>query len=240
MLVSQGKQITQVTVGNRTVTEIYKGSTLLFKLGFEPITFTNSTTWVVPAGIKKIKVDCVGAQGRSPNTTGGLGGRVQCILSVTPKQTLYIIVGKQNRIDNYNASDIRTSENDLYSRLVVAGGGGDGTSGIAKTPGAAGGGLTGATAGSAYYYSGGTGGSQTAGGSRNGTFGYGGSGGGGGTGGAGWYGGGGGDSGLVKKVGTCSAGGGGGSSYTNPDLCTNVKHTQRFKSGDGYITISMV
>ncbi len=53
-------------------------------------------------------------------------------------------------------------------------------------------------------------------------------------------GGGGGDSGLVKKVGTCSAGGGGGSSYTNPDLCTNVKHTQRFKSGDGYITISMV
>lgn len=240
MLVNQGKQITQVTVGNRTVTEIYKGSTLLFKLGFEPITFTNSTTWVVPAGIKKIKVDCVGAQGRSPNTTGGLGGRVQCILSVTPKQTLYIIVGKQDRINNYNASDIRTSENDLYSRLVVAGGGGNGTSGIAKTPGAAGGGLTGATAGSAYYYSGGTGGSQTAGGSRNGTFGYGGSGGGGGTGGAGWYGGGGGDSGLVKKVGTCSAGGGGGSSYTNPDLCTNVEHTQGFKSGDGYITISMV
>lgn len=240
MIVQNGKQISLINIGNKTITEIYKGSTLIYKLGFEAITFTDSTTWIVPAGIKQVRVDCVAAQGRSPSTAGGLGGRVQCILSVTPKQTLYIVVGKQDRVNNYNASDIRTSADDLYSRLVVAGGGGDGTGGIAKTAGAAGGGLTGATAGSAYYYSGGTGGSQTAGGSRNGTFGYGGSGGGGGTGGAGWYGGGGGDSGLVKKVGTCSAGGGGGSSYTHETLCTDVVHTQGYQAGNGYVTISMV
>lgn len=239
MLVYQGQQIPSITFGGRTITEIYKGSTLLYKLGFEPITFTESTTWVVPAGIKAISVDCVAAQGRSPDTAGGLGGRVQCKLSVTPKQTLYIFVGKQARVNNYNASDIRTIEDDLTSRLVVAGGGGDGCGGIAKTAGAAGGGLTGATAGSAYYYAGGSGGSQTAGGSVGGTFGFGGSSGG-GQGGAGYYGGGAGQSGLVKKVGTCSAGGGGGSSYTDANLCTDVVHTQGFQKGDGYITISMI
>lgn len=239
MLVYQGKQIPSITFGGRTITEIYKGSTLLYKLGFEPITFTESTTYVVPAGIKTISVDCVAAQGRSPDTAGGLGGRLQCKLSVTPKQTLYIFVGKQARVNNYNASDIRTVEDDLTSRLVVAGGGGDGCGGIAKTAGAAGGGLTGATAGSAYYYAGGSGGSQTAGGSVGGTFGFGGSSGG-GQGGAGYYGGGAGQSGLVKKVGTCSAGGGGGSSYTDPNLCTDVVHTQGHQKGDGYITISMV
>lgn len=33
---------------------------------------------------------------------------------------------------------------------------------------------------------------------------------------------------------------GGGSSYTHPDLCSEVVHTQGFQSGNGYITISMV
>lgn len=37
-----------------------------------------------------------------------------------------------------------------------------------------------------------------------------------------------------------TAGAGGGSSYTHPELCSNVTHTQWFKTGDGYITISMI
>lgn len=33
---------------------------------------------------------------------------------------------------------------------------------------------------------------------------------------------------------------GGGYSYTDPNLCTNVVHTQGYQSGNDYITISMV
>lgn len=221
----------------RLITNVYKGSTLVYSLGFDPVTFTESGTWTVPAGIRKIAVDCVAASGSSSTSAGGKGGRVQCVLNVTSGQVLHIVVGKVGA--NYNASDIRTDPEDLNSRLVVAGAGGNGTGGIGVTAGAAGGGLVGASAGGVYYYAGGSGGTQTAGGSVGGTFGFGGSSSG-GHGGAGWYGGGAGQSGLVNKVGTCSAGGGGGSSYTHPELCSEVVHTQGFQSGNGYITISMV
>lgn len=222
--------------GSSAITNVYKGSTLVYRIGFDPVTFTESGTWTVPARIRKIAVDCVAASGSSSRSAGGKGGRVQCVLSVTPGQVLHLVVGKVG--DNYNASDIRTDPEDLNSRLIVAGAGGDGTAGVAVSAGAAGGGLVGASAASAYF-AGGTGGTQTAGGSVGGTFGFGGSALG-GHGGAGWYGGGAGQAGLINKVGTCAAGGGGGSSYTHPDLCSEVVHTQGFQSGNGYITISMV
>ena len=208
--------------GSSVVTNVYKGSTLVYSLGFDPITFTENGTWTVPTGIKRIRVDCVAAQGWSYNTTyiGGLGGRVQCILNVAPKQTLYIKVGKQHATagDNtYDASDIRTADADLNSRLIVAGaGGGSGVYWADQAKfynGGAGGGLTGGTGanpGSAYSGIGGGGGSQTEGGSAGyfsmylkslyavaGSFGYGGDGNHegsnnrAGAGGAGWYGGGG-------------------------------------------------
>lgn len=221
----------------RLITNVYKGSTLVYHLGFDPVTFTESGTWTVPAGIRKIAVDCVAASGSSSTSAGGKGGRVQCVLNVTSGQVLHLVVGKVGA--NYNASDIRTDPEDLNSRLVVAGAGGNGVGGIGVSAGAAGGGLVGASAGGVYYYAGGSGGNQTAGGSVGGTFGFGGSSSG-GHGGAGWYGGGAGQSGLVNKVGTCSAGGGGGSSYTHPDLCSEVVHTQGFQNDNGYITISMV
>lgn len=221
----------------RIITNVYKGSTLVYRLGFDPVTFTENGTWTVPAGIRKIAVDCVAASGSSSISAGGKGGRVQCVLNVASGQVLHLVVGKVGA--NYNASDIRTDPEDLNSRLIVAGAGGNGAGGIGVTAGAAGGGLVGASAGSVYYYAGGSGGTQTAGGSVGGTFGFGGSSSG-GHGGAGWYGGGAGQAGLVNKVGTCSAGGGGGSSYTHPDLCSEVVHTQGFQSGNGYITISMV
>lgn len=217
------------------VLQIYKGATLVYTRKFDPVTFTENGTWVVPAGIRKIAVDCVAASGKPSASAAGKGGRVRCVLSVTPGQVLHLVVGKVGAA--YNASDVRTDPEDLNSRLIVAGAGGDGTAGVAVSAGADGGGLVGASAGSAYF-AGGTGGNQTSGGSVNGTFGFGGAALG-GHGGAGWYGGGAGQAGLINKVGTCAAGGGGGSSYTDPELCANVEHTQGFNTGNGYITISM-
>lgn len=215
--------------------QIYKGATLVYTRKFDPVTFTENGTWVVPAGIRKIAVDCVAASGKPSVSAAGKGGRVRCLLDVIPGQVLHLVVGKVG--DTYNASDVRTDPDDLNSRLIVAGAGGDGTAGVAISAGADGGGLVGASAGSAYF-AGGTGGNQTSGGSVNGTFGFGGAALG-GHGGAGWYGGGAGQAGLINKVGTCAAGGGGGSSYTDPELCSNVEHTQGFNTGNGYITISM-
>ena len=107
---------------------------------FDPVTFTNSGSWVVPPGIKQIRVDCVAAQGNE----GGLGGRVQCVLNVTPGQELFLVVGKVPAnfwTAEYNASDVRTNRDDLASRLIVAGAGGSRCKHIAS--GGAGGGLTG-------------------------------------------------------------------------------------------------
>ena len=60
-----------------------------------------------------------------------------------------------------------------------------------------------------------------------------------GAGGAGYYGGGSG-AGDWNKNGAYVAGGGGGSSFADSSLCSNVAHTQGFRSGTGYITISMI
>ena len=45
------------------VLQIYKGATLVYTRKFDPVTFTENGTWVVPAGIRKIAVDCVAASG---------------------------------------------------------------------------------------------------------------------------------------------------------------------------------
>ena len=168
--------------GNSVVTNVYKGSTLVYRLGFDPVTFTENGTWTVPTGIKQIRVDCVAAQGWSYNTTtnarGGFGGRVECLLNVTPNTKLFIKVGHQHTKYNdgtYDASDIRTIEDDLNSRLVVAGaGGGAGCAIYLGNPtkyyaGGAGGGLTagqGVGAGNVPSGVGGMGGTQEAGGAR--------------------------------------------------------------------------
>lgn len=243
------------------------------KAKFDPVTFTENGTWIVPRGIKQIAVDCVAAQGwSSSNCIGGFGGRVQCILNVTPNQTLYIYVGHQHTVwsdGSYDASDVRTVLNDLTSRLIVAGAGGACGFNPNYQPryynGGAGGGLIGATGGSPNNVQigiGATGGTQTAGGSgayfsmylkslyasagqfalggapstENNAYG--------GYGGAGWYGGGGAVSGHYwagsSANGSSEAAAGGGSSYTHPTLCSNVVHTQGYRTGNGYITISMV
>ena len=43
---------------------------------------------------------------------------------------------------------------------------------------------------------------------------------------------------AVAAIAVPAAGGGGGSSYTKPELCSEVVHTQGFRSGAGYIILS--
>lgn len=201
----------------------------------------------VPATATSITVDCVASKGADypSGSNGANGGRVQCKMSVTGGSTLYVVVGgvpAGTQTASYNASDIRTDNTgitdntSLNSRLIVAGGGGSGGSYATYTPGA-GGGLIGANGSDSTYC--GNGGTQTNGGSggNNGAFGLGGS----GTyaivgaGGAGWYGGG---SGKTKSIhATVSGGGGGGSSYTDSAVCSNVRNTQGYNNGSGYLTI---
>lgn len=225
-------------------------------------------TYTVPDGVTNVQVDCVGAKGYTASLAAGLGGRVKCNLSVTPGQTLYVWVAKTHSnitTPEYNASDVRTSSADitstdgLNSRLIVAGGGGDGSqTNFGGGEGGHGGGLIGGS-GRGGYGTVATGGTQTAGGTggthgaaygggsgkgNSGTLGLGGAtkaygAGSGGCGGAGYYGGGGGSMCTVNKVAYVNGvGGAGGSSYTDPTLCSNVSHVQGFQSGDGYVKIT--
>lgn len=252
--------------GNQPIGAIYKGSDKVYMckrvLNYYPQnTFQE---YKVPSYVTKIQVDCVASKGYTDTTkAAGFGGRVQCKLSVTSGQTLYLMIGDvpiSHNIGAYNASDIRTDNTgitdttSLQSRLVVAGGGG--ATKLAATvtrsgQGGAGGGLTGGNgvdpAGSAYAHSGkggtqsagGAGGSGTSNSGASGSFGVGGhSANAGGDGGAGWYGGGQGGRGVWG--GNVCGGGGGGSSYTHPSLCSEVTHTQGYQNGAGYITITEI
>jgi len=148
-------------------------------------------TYVVPAGVTKIKIDARGAQGESaiynqpgtrPDDLGGKGGRVVAEYPVTPGQTIYVFVGGNT---GYNgggngggsvvqpkgggASDIRIGGTALTNRIIVAGGGGGGGNNCAANaePGGAGGGLIGETGYQCNSQTGaytGMGGTQSAGG----------------------------------------------------------------------------
>jgi hypothetical protein len=246
--------------GSNPIGAVYHGSDKVY-------IFKKKTTWQAGTTLQayqvspyctKIRVDCVGSQGH--NSYGGKGGRVQCEMTVTPNQVLYISVGAMN--NDYNAADIRTNNSgltnstSLNSRLIVAGGGG--RAGWSNATGGAGGGLTagnGSNTNSGDSHGGG-GGTQTAGGARGGhgnvfgengaagSFGLGakrsGGGAGTGSGGAGWYGGGSGGAGwYVAGEAYRWGAGGGGSSYTNSS-CSNVTHTQGYRNGAGYITITEI
>ena len=222
------------------------------------VTFNSSSSFqsfTVPNDlVGAISVDCVASRGWNYDSSykGGAGGRVQCKLSITKGTTLYIMVGSSPSAMNevaYNASDIRTNNSGLVnttslnSRLVVAGGGGNAfRSGLTKYSGGAGGGTTGGNGGNSSSSNGGVGGTQSNGGYYYGALGVGGcygvNQGSTGTGdsdkaagGAGLYGGGG--SSPSRK-----SAGGGGSSYANPNYTSNVVHTQGYRDGTGYITIT--
>lgn len=193
----------------------------------------------------------------------GTGGRVLATLSVTPGQILYINVGNSlsfngggyayGVLNSYygpyavqggnggGATDIRIGGNALTDRVLVSGGAGGPGYFTGSTPTSGqGGGLTGQNG----IYSSpaiptGAGGTQSAGGNgyagAGGSFGEGGaptlylSNAQGGGGGGGWYGGG---------SGGPYAGGGGGSSYTNPQYCSDVSHTQGYWASEGKLIIT--
>ncbi|QKG55695.1 hypothetical protein GKZ68_02990 [Hymenobacter sp. BRD128] len=221
-----------------------------------PITFSYTggvQTYTVPANVFSLTVDAAGAQGA---VNGGLGGRVQATLSVTPGEVLQLYVGGAGAEATYYGSagggyngggngalsggsnggggggtDIRRGGTALTNRIVVAGGGG----GTASAPGGAGGGLTGSPGGGSMPGQGGTqstGGASGngGGGSVSGSFFQGGSSYSGG--GGGWYGGGGG------AANGANGGGGGGSSYVTASGSSNITLTSGYQTGNGVIVLT--
>ncbi len=219
-------------------TAIYTGSGTGFNQGsnFHIYTFTNGNqSFVVPAGVTSITVKAWGAGGGSLNTAGGAGGFTTSSLTVTPGETLNVIVGAAGlggQQGNYgNASGGGRSAVQRSSVDILTAGGGGGGAYVGTGAGGGGGGLVG---GSCYNsstnpYCGG-GGTQTNGGApgtggpalgagtqylgginasyAGNNYGGGGGGAGGGAGGGGYYGGGAGGNG-----GSGGPAGGGGSSF---------------------------
>ena len=227
-------------------------------------------TYTVPVCVTSITVDVLGARGGNNGTyIGGLGGRVQATIPVTPGEILNIYVG-QIGVDAsvsspgvYNgggavysyvsggtagtgggASDIRRSPYSTSDRLVVSGGGGGGGY---QTVGGNGGGLTGqdGVPYPTFLNSGGKGGTQTTGGAAGiaccscPTYTTDGAFFQGGNGSGDGAGGGGGGGGWYGGGGSCFAGGGGGSSYTDASA-TSVIHTQGYQNGSGQVVITAV
>ena len=146
-------------------------------------------SWIVPAGVTKIGVELVGAQGGGTNA--GKGGKVTAELTVTPGTTLILVVGGQpiNANAVYGGGGIGGSNGATTTRngfaggglagiyltsvsqanaLVVAGGGG-GNSGLSALLGGVAGAPNGTNGGQgnyAGYQEGGKGATQIAGGAR--------------------------------------------------------------------------
>ena len=198
-------------------------------------------SFVVPAGVTSLTVKLWAGGGGGGGETfdahpsvGGGGGFAKGTFSVTPGETLTLVVGGgglhaayasaygggggsgENGGSYASGGGGRSAVRRGATELVTAGGGGGGGGEIGQNNGGAGGGATGATASGVCY---GTGGTQSAGGA-GGTCNYitGGAGsalqGGenycGGGGGGGWFGGG---SGNHESPGTSCGGGGGGSGH---------------------------
>ncbi len=243
-------------------------ATTTFPAAATTITFDYTGTaqsWVVPAGISSITVDARGAQGQAGPLlgTGGLGGRVEAALTVSPGATIGVFVGgtSPRPTGGFNgggaggygnngghggggggASDLRVGGSTLAHRVLVAAGGGG--AGVDARAGGAGGGLTGGQEvppgeGCGVKNNGGCGGTQSGGGtagrglSCQGNAGQLGQGGAGGPGCNGAPGGGGG--GYYGGGGAGSSEAGGGGSSLVPAGGTT---TSGFQSGNGQITIT--
>ena len=223
---------------------------LLTFLVFGSLAFSQTTfnytggmqTFTAPA-TGNYQFDCWGAQGGSGlSTTGGLGGFVTGVYSLTAGQTINIFVGGQggsyagpigwngggqggidtvgqNGGSGGGASDIRVSGTAFGNRIIVAGGGaGGGRDGSTGN----GGGLIGTSSSDFIGYGfGGTGGTQSAGGvaytttrgATNGTLGIGGAG--------------------STNFNSAGGGGGGGGYFGGGGGTSTVDHGSGFSSGGG-------
>eukprot|EP00597_Dinobryon_sp_UTEXLB2267_P001440 CAMPEP_0170066908 /NCGR_PEP_ID=MMETSP0019_2-20121128/6459_1 /TAXON_ID=98059 /ORGANISM="Dinobryon sp., Strain UTEXLB2267" /LENGTH=277 /DNA_ID=CAMNT_0010274175 /DNA_START=269 /DNA_END=1103 /DNA_ORIENTATION=+ len=227
---------------------------------------SGSHSWSVPLGVSKIYVQLTGGSGGADATyNGGFGEIVTSLISVTPGQTLYLVVGGEGGkppvgSGGFNGGggnggngaggggdDIRTALSDTSTRIVVAAGGGGsygtGTGGNGGYPSGATPSSTGATnynGCTTWTYP--TGGTQTAGGSfgqcilARGTFPA--------TAGTYWAGGdsagdgGGGGGGYYGGGGGRTMAGAGGSSYCNPTYCSSTAYSVATTYGNGSIQIS--
>jgi len=206
-------------------------------------------SWQVPSGVTSITVDMTGGEGgasRMPGTTGGLGGlggRVQATLAVTPGETLRLGVGGAGTDSDLQAggtgrfyagasggsgalagggggggqSYIKQGGTTDSHRVLIAGGGGGGQNNNNARAGAGGWAADNQTTVPRTSTSGTNGGALTNGG---------------GGGGGGWRGGLGGP-----------AGGGaaqGGTNMSDITVATDVASTPGFQPGNGYVTITWV
>jgi hypothetical protein len=248
---------------------LFAGSELTSNLsGTQTFNFTGAAqTYTVPANVTSITVDVLGAQGGgslpSPGSNpGGLGGRVQTTLSVTPGEVLAVNVGgttvsntggwngggngSSNGAGGGGGSDIRSGGTGLANRIVTAGGGGGGgwNCGSGMNGGHGGGSANaqdGFNCGSNNFGSCvvGGGATPTAGGQQPGCgCGNAGVAGVGGQGGTCGQSGGGGGGGQFGGGGGYYGGGGGGSSFASPTRASSTTHTQGFRSGNGQIVVS--
>lgn len=200
-------------------------------------------TYVVPAGVTAVTMECYGSQGQGSG--GGKGGYVKATYVVTPGETLYVYVGGQSNFNGggngsiggvaYNGgdkSDVRRGGTANANIELAGAGGGAGpvaaAGGAGGTPGAAGGGTSPggggtATGGGGAGGGGGGGGSAWAGGAGNGPTSSAG-------GGAGHYGGGSGN-GTV-------GGGGGGNSWADPSAIDVPVYIAGTRAGTGQVVIT--
>lgn len=68
-------------------------------------TFTHcgdEQTYVVPAGVTRIRATVIGARGGNRFGTGGLGGQVDALVDVTAGATLYVLVGGTGEEGSFN------------------------------------------------------------------------------------------------------------------------------------------
>ena len=248
---------------NQTTTYYVQGGAAGVPPGTQTFSYTGSIqNWTVPAGVTSLSFTAEGAQGGSGTAgygVGGLGGRVQGSLSVTPGQALSIYVGQMplSNIGGFNgggnganntygrggggATDIRIGGVALANRVVVAAGGGGGGTNCFSANQNSGGVGGGGTGGNGYQCNQqtnyvGFGGTQTAGGINLGGLGQTGGLGQGGNGGTTYGGGGGG--GYYGGGGGSYGGGGGGSSYALATLVSNLIVTSGVRTGNGELTIS--
>jgi CshA-type fibril repeat protein len=98
---------------------------------FETFNFTGDEQhWVVPSGVTSVSVQLIGAGGGggrgglTPAANGGGGGYVAGVLSVTPGQTLTVIVGQGGKRQTKAEVDALTT--DAMRRNASYGGGGTG------------------------------------------------------------------------------------------------------------------
>ena len=82
--------------------------------------------WVVPDGVTEVTIELAAGSGASVvGATGGPGGHITALVSVTPGQTLLVLIGAAGsttpRMNGGEGSAVATASGDL---LVVAGGGG--------------------------------------------------------------------------------------------------------------------